>query len=543
MHAVEERVRSIFEEYAQPPGGVAQLLCDRHPAADVAFTSISEDLTPADLTYGDLRASSERTATELAALGVGPGDRVATLVGKGPALLAVMLGTWRLGAVYVPLFTAFGPQAIAMRLVDTDTKVVVTDADQRPKLDPGPDMPAEHGWQVVVSDPSGDLGTGAKRAVPPKYAGGGEWPLVHMLTSGTTGRPKGVVHPLTYLAGWHVYLEFGLGVSRDDAYWCAADPGWAYGLYAAILGPLALGIRSFLVSGGFSADRTMRVLADRAITNFAAAPTVYRALRSLGPATAPAVRLRCASSAGEPLTPEVNDWARDALGTVVRDHYGQTELGMCIGNHQHPDVQRPIKPGSMGQALPGWKVAVLREDADEVAPAGTLGRIAVEARESALMTFGGYQREDDTAGKFTPDGRWYLTGDAGRQDEDGDVFFSARDDDVIIMAGYRIGPFDVESVLAQHAAVAECAVIAVPDEARGEVIEAFVVPRAPHVGRDELAEELQQLVKERYAAYAYPRAVHFTDELPKTPSGKIQRFVLRRRRVAEMQTADGAGDL
>jgi acetyl-CoA synthetase len=549
MGDVAARVRALVEECSGPEVGAAWLLCDRHPPDAVAIVLIEEDLSSAELTYGELRAASERTASALAGLGVGPGDRVATLMGKSRELLATMLGAWRLGAVYVPLFTAFGPQAVAMRLLDTDAKVVVVDPDQRAKLEPGPDVPADGGWQIVVNGAAAAAGdrelagllAGAGREQPAAHAGGGEHPFVHMLTSGTTGRPKGVVHPLTYVADWLAYNELGLGLRKDDRFWCAADPGWAYGLYGAIVAPLAMGVPSHLLCGGFSAERTLRILAERSITNFAAAPTVYRALRAAGDVDTSAIALRCASSAGEPLTPEVNEWAQEALGAAVHDHYGQTELGMCVGNHQHPDVRRAIKPGSMGQALPGWSVVVLRDDADEVAPADTLGRIAVDVAQSPLMTFTGYQHETGPSAKITSDGRWYLTGDAGRMDADGDVFFSARDDDVIIMAGYRIGPFDVESVLLQHEAVAECAVIAVPDETRGEVIEAVVVPRAGHEPSEQLARELQQLVKERYAAHAYPRSVRFAQRLPKTESGKVQRVVLRRERLAELQAAAGAG--
>jgi acetyl-CoA synthetase len=282
----------------------------------------------------------------------------------------------------------------------------------------------------------------------------------------------------------------------------------------------------------------LQVLADHGVSNVAAAPTAYRALKSADWAGLGPYRVRCASSAGEPLTPDVNAWALEAFGVEVRDHYGQTEIGMCVGNHQHPELRRPVKEGSMGQALPGWTMAVLRDDADEIAPHDTLGRLAVDVDHSPLMTFRDYHGGSAAADRFVGDGRWYLTGDAARQDADGDIFFAARDDDVIIMAGYRIGPFDVEAVLSQHEAVAECAVIAVPDDARGEVVEAFVVVREPHVAGDALAATLQRFVKERYAAYAYPRLVHFTDALPKTPSGKIQRYVLRagRRDVEKLRS-------
>jgi acetyl-CoA synthetase len=274
------------------------------------------------------------------------------------------------------------------------------------------------------------------------------------------------------------------------------------------------------------------------VTNFAAAPTVYRALRTSGASVPTDLRLRCASSAGEPLTPEVNQWAETALGVLVHDHYGQTEAGMLINNHHHPVLRRPLKPGSMGHAMPGWAAAVLYPDRDEAAPPGTMGRIAMELATSQLAWFRGYGTDprpgDD---KFTADRRWYLTGDTGSVDEEGYFSFSARDDDVIIMAGYRIGPFEVESVLSTHAEVAECAVIAAPDDVRGEVLEAYVVPLVPAHAGPELARELQQLVKTRFAAHAYPRTVHFVAQLPKTPSGKIQRFLLRRQRRAELDSA------
>jgi acetyl-CoA synthetase len=223
----------------------------------------------------------------------------------------------------------------------------------------------------------------------------------------------------------------------------------------------------------------------------------------------------------------------------VYDHFGQTEVGMVLANHHHPELAYSPKPGSMGRAVPGWALAVLAEDRDEPAGTGVLGRVAIDVAASPLMTFQSYHQAEpeQSATKFTPDGRWYLTGDAARVDTDGDFFFSSRDDDVIIMAGYRIGPFDIESVLSQHTAIAECSVIAAPDPIRGEVIEAYVVLRTGVTGSPELAAQLQQLVKTRYASYAYPRAVHFLDSLPKTPSGKIQRNVLRVRRRAELAAA------
>jgi len=286
---------------------------------------------------------------------------------------------------------------------------------------------------------------------------------------------------------------------------------------------------------GFAAELTWRVLSELRVTNFAAAPTVYRGLRNARSPAPDDLVVWCASSAGEPLKPDVVAWAEQALGVPVHDHYGQTELGMPIANGWHPDVRQPLKPGSMGHALPGWSAAVLSDDRDEILPAGTLGRVAIDVERSPLMWFSGYHDSPEkTAERFSADGRWYFTAEAGAKDADGYFFFSARDDDVIIMAGHRIGPFDVESVLAAHPDVAQAAVVGVPDELCREVVEAFVVPRAAVEGTPELASALQHHVQHRYSAHAYPRAVHFVDALPKTPSAKVQRFVLRERRRAEI---------
>ncbi|WP_405823189.1 AMP-binding protein [Streptomyces sp. NBC_01390] len=541
-----DRVAELTQRFTAPSLDVAWLLCDQHPADRVAFTVVDGNGGTRTLTYGELAEQSHRCARALRGLGVGPGDRVATLMGKSTDLVTVILAIWRLGAVYVPLFTAFAPQAIALRLEGAGAHVVVVDPDQRHKLDPGPDMPDDPQRRVVVSGAGGCgddlmlafLVAAASPEPLPAVTTSGAGPLVHMFTSGTTGKPKGVIHPVSYIAGWQIYLEYGLGVTQDSSYWCAADPGWAYGLYAAIVAPLAAGIPSLLLSGGFSPEATWRTLADHQVTDFTAAPTVYRGLRSSKVPVPQGLCLRRASSAGEPLTPEVNEWTGAALGLAVHDHFGQTEVGMPLANHHHPELARPLKTGSMGRPVPGWSLTVLADDKDEPAGPGVLGRVAIDVAASPLMTFLDYQTAGQSYGKFTADGRYYLTGDAGRIDADGDFFFSSRDDDVIIMAGYRIGPFEIESVLAQHPAVAECSVIGAPDEVRGEVIEAYVVLRDGGQGSAELATELQQLVKTRYAAHAYPRTIHFIDALPKTPSGKTQRYLLRSRRRTELTTRE-----
>jgi acetyl-CoA synthetase len=533
------RVADLLALYGDPSCSAAGLLCDTHDPAALAYRIIGEDGAAADLTYGMLREESERFAAVLAVQGVEAGDRVATLMGKGREYLIALMGIWRRGAVHVPLFTAFAPPAISFRLAGSGAKVVVCDGSQRVKLMPGDATLADAPWRVITTGP-GDSGALAydtlMATTQPGMAAavlGGDAPLIHIYTSGTTGTPKGVVVPTRALASFRAYAEFGLDLRPTDLYWCAADPGWAYGLYFGVLGSLTTGTPSLMQEGGFSPERMLKVLAEQVVTNLAAAPTVYRSLR--GTQAPSEIHLRCASSAGEPLTPDVNYWARGALGVEIHDHYGQTEAGMLINNHHHPLLKQPLKEGSMGWAMPGWAAVILDEHEDRPAPAGQVGRVAMDLEQSPLAWFAGYQgNAAKSAEKFAGNGRWYLTGDRGRVDEDGYFHFSSRDDDVIIMAGYRIGPFEVESVLVTHAAVAEAAVIAAPDEVRGEVIEAYVVLHSGTSPSPELAAEIQQWVKSRYAAHAYPRAVHFADALPKTPSGKVQRFMLRQQRRAEL---------
>jgi acetyl-CoA synthetase len=447
--------------------------------------------------------------------------------------VTVLLGIWRVGGVYVPLFTAFATDAVRSRLQGAGVKLVVADAVQTAKIPDG-------AWTLIVAGTSKSSSDKLIGAVPqltdaladaiPVTSGtpiGGDGAFVHMFTSGTTGAPKGVVHPLRYVAGWQTYLEFGLGVRADSVFWCGADPGWAYGLYTAVVAPMALGMRSVLQRGGFDAAATWSTMAALGITDFAAAPTVFRALRTSDVPVPDGLRLQCLSSAGEPLTAEVNEWSEATLGLTVHDHYGQTELGMAIGYPHHPDLEVPVAAQSMGVALPGWAVTVLKDGTSTPAEVGEPGLLAIEVAASPLMTFTGYAGGRSSAERFTADGAFYLTGDLAVRTAEGTLRFSSRDDDVIIMAGYRIGPFDVESVLAQHDAVAECAVVAAPDPVRGEVIEAFVVLRA--TATDDLERELQDHVRTRFAAHAYPRRVHVVASLPKTPSGKIQRGELRRR--------------
>lgn len=440
MTSPEQHMAHLLTTFGSPAACTADLLCDRHAADAVAFTLVEPDLTGRNVTFGELKESSARMASALAGLGVGAGDRVATLMGKSAELVVALLAIWRLGAVHVPLFTAFAPAAIGVRIAGNGTKAVFVDADQRAKLDPCPAFPQDAGWRIITTGPAADGALAFADLIaahPPlerAVAMGGDAPVIELFTSGTTGSPKGVPVPLRAVAAFAMHQEYGLDHRPSDVFWNAADPGWAYGLYFSVVAPLALGRTAILLHSGFSPALTWSVLARFAVTNFAAGPTVYRALRHADTPVPEGLRLRHCSSAGEPLTQDVIPWAESALGVPVLDHYGQTELGMAVANAWHPDLRGDVRPGSMGRALPGWSVEILRPE------------------------------DDIPAQRFSADRRWYYTGDVARKDEDGYLFFAARADDVILTGGYRIGPFDVESVLAAHDAVAEAAVVGAPDE-------------------------------------------------------------------------------
>ncbi len=545
----EERVAELVAEFDGDGLCLADKLCDRHDPQAVAFTVVTPDLDRADLTFGQLRQRSEAFAAALVHLGVQPGDRVATLMGKSVDLPVAQLGIWRAGAVQVPLFTEFAPPAIALRLRAAEPSVVLCDAGLRAKLDVDMDvdvdmdmdeaLPSYRVIQVGGEVPPGKhrLDRLIRRALDrdwpvPDVVGDGDTEFVRLFTSGTTGEPKGV--PVTYkaVACFQAYLEFALDVRDDDVYWNTADPAWAYGLYYGIIAPMAAGRRSILLTSPVNTALNWALVADLGVTHLCGAPTSYRALRRSGEAAPRGLKLRRLTAAGEPLTPELIAWAERDLGIAIHNHFGQSELGMCAANAWHPDLAGSPKPGSLGRALPGWGLAILSADLQRL-PAGKIGRVAVEIERSPVMWFMGYVAAPElTRTRFTPDGRWYLTGDAGYVDDDGDLFYAARDDDVIITGGYRIGPGEVEEVLRADPRVAEAAVVGVPDAMSGQAIEAFVVlERDVEVG-PQVQTSLQQQVRSKLAAHAYPRAVHIVAQLPKSRTGQVKRHVLRELRPA-----------
>lgn len=530
--AIEARVNELVRTFSANDACVASLLCDRHPSQQTAYRIVGTDGQTSSLSYGTLKMRSEKLASGFAKLGYGPGDRIATLMSKGEDYLVVLMAVWRLGAVYVPLFTAFARGAVEMRLEASGTRLVICDNSQRSKIEGLAGEVFPYLKVANINAPCGeDLSLQEIEASGesefPAFVTGGNGSIIEIYTSGTTGKPKGVIVPLRAFAGFQAYGEFGLGLVEDDVYWNAADPGWAYGLYFGVITSLTTGVTSIIHTEKFSPKGTQDVLRNQGVTNFTAAPTVYRSLRAHGVGSS-TFALRCASSAGEPLTPDVNEWAPKALGVEVHDHFGQTEAGMLVNNHHHPDLKTPIKPGSMGWSSPGWQMTVIDGLTHEELGPGQSGLLAARLSESPFAWFTGYASvPEKSAERLTPCGQWYLTGDVAKYDVDGSFRFSARDDDVIIMAGYRIGPFDIESVISTHPAVREVAVVAAPDDIRGEVLEAVVVLVDGYEPSDALSDEIKTKVRNDYATYAYPRRVHYRDGMPKTPSGKVQRFILR----------------
>ena len=508
----------------------AEICCIRHArdSARVALRHRAPDGAMRDWTFAELDRASARFAGVLADLGVGKGDRVAGLLPRAPELLVTMFAAWRLGAVYQPLFTAFGPKAIEHRLTLGETRVIVTDPTNRPKLKEiasaplivtvgaGPDSGDTDFWSAMEGRPE---------TLPSLGVDAGD-PFLIMFTSGTTGLPKPLLVPVRAIAAFAGYVRDAVGLRPDDRMWNLADPGWAYGLYFGLAGPLALGATIVLHEGGFSVASAYDTIQEYGITNLAGSPTAYRQMVAAGPEAAARIKgqLRVVSSAGEPLNPEVIRWFREHLDAPIHDHYGQTEVGMVLCNHHA--LEHPVRIGSAGYAVPGHRVVVLSPDGRELG-VGEPGELALDRKRSPLMWFTGYLGRDTPS--LSED--YYRSGDMVELNDDGSISFVGRTDDVITTSGYRVGPFDVESGLIEHAAVLESAVIGKPDPERTEIVKAFVVLNPGYEASPALAEELRLHVRARLSAHAYPREIDFVADLPKTPSGKVQRFLLRQEEV------------
>lgn len=501
--------------------------CDRWAEDDrIALHWVSRDLARHDISFATLQRDAARFANYLRAQGIGPGDVVAGLLPKAPELLVVVLGTWRAGAIYQALFTAFGPDAIASRVTGpagSGARLIVTDAQNAPKLDHVAGCPPVLAIGHGAADNAFANAMAAQPDTFPPVMRAGSDPFIMIYTSGTTGNPKGVRMPNAALLQFAESMHTGFGVTADDTFWCMADPGWALGLYIGIAAPLLIGKPVVLYEGPFTVDSTVHVIADVGVTNFVTAPTALRLMRAAGEsAIAPIARqLRVISAGGEAVSPEIVRWANTALHCPVHEVWGQTEMGVTTYNHV--GLRQENRIGSVGTANPGFAFAILDDDLNP-APDGAVGVMAVDRARSPLFFFCGYWRTENQP----IHGNWYLTGDTMKRDADSYYYFVGRNDDLITSAGYRIGPSDIEDTILSHPSVAEVAVVGKPDPERTEIVKAFVVLRSGWEAGDDLAAQYRQLVRERLAAHAYPREVAFLTELPKTPSGKVQRYVLRR---------------
>ncbi|WP_288424060.1 AMP-binding protein [uncultured Acinetobacter sp.] len=503
--------------------------CDRHADSDaIALYWYAKDGRKEQYSFRELKKYSTQFASFLKSQGVRKGDRVSGLLPRTPELIITILATWRIGAVYQPLFTAFGPKAIEHRIQLAQSKLVITDLANREKLSEISSCPpivtvqAELHTQNYPQDFDFWRELNRQTETVELEMLSINDPFLLMFTSGTTGPAKPLKVPLKALIAFGDYMKNAIGLSQDDIFWNIADPGWAYGLYYAITGPLLLGHSTLFYEGGFNAESVCDVINEYGITNLAGAPTAYRMMMAADPSQMAQLRgkLRVVSSAGEPLNPEVIRWFKEVLDVPIYDHYGQTEVGMVVCNHHA--LAHPVRSGSAGFASPGYRIAIIDEQGNELAT-DVPGILAIDIAQSPMMWFSGY--EESRKSPFV--GQYYLTGDTAEIHADGSMSFVGRSDDVITTSGYRVGPFDVESALLEHDAVIEAAVIGVPDLERTEIIKAFVILAHHHTASAELQQELSLFVKKRLSAHAYPRLIEFVTELPKTPSGKIQRFLLR----------------
>lgn len=494
-----------------------------HPSALICRSSDGRVSTHSG---ADIMAIARRTASALKKVGVCRGDRVAGLLSRSIESFTIPLGVWQLGAIYVPLFSGFGPEAIQVRLEDSGSAFVVTDSQSRPNLALVEDR---LGTFVVVM--SGRRVAGQDFSLSELMENGSEDieladtnrrdPATIMYTSGTSGQPKGCVIPHSGIITLWPYIERCLALTRADVLFSSADTGWSFGLYTTGLSPLSLGHQRVLFEGKFRAAVWWETIRSLDVSHFASAPTGFRQLVADNHTETAAPSLVAATSAGEPLTPAVFISWQEREGIVIHDSYGLTEVGMVIANLRGQDAGSLPVAGSMGVEVPGFEVCLVDANGERVAN-GERGRIAV--RDNGYLLSSTYWgRDAEWRARLADD--WWVTEDVAYRDEIGRYWYVGRADDVIVTAGYNIGPFEVEKVLLEHPLVLEAACIAEPDERKGHVVSAYVV-----LAEDEppgLVEQLRQSVGERIGWHAAPKHIRVSLELPRTESGKVIRRYLR----------------
>lgn len=544
---------SVRAELSGLAGGglnVAFEALDRHLAAGrgdrLALRWIGKDDRIRDYTYAELTAAVNRFANVLTDLGLTRGDRVFCLASRLPELYIAALGTLKAGCVFSPLFSAFGPEPVRGRMEIGDASALVTtDALYRRKVAPWRDEMPGLKHVLLIGGGAGEIpGTHRVNALMAEASdrfeaaatGPEDMALLHF-TSGTTGKPKGAVH--VHGAVLHHYLtgKYALDLHPDDVFWCTADPGWVTGTSYGIIAPLLHGVTMIVDEAEFDAERWYRILQEQAVTVWYTAPTAIRMLMRLGGEIAAKYdlsALRFLASVGEPLNPEAVVWSTEVFGRPFHDNWWQTETGgIMIANY----AAMPVKPGSMGRPLPGIEAAIVshREGngIDFIETAGEQGELALKTGWPSM--FRGYLHEEERYRKCFVDG-WYLTGDLAMRDSDGYFWFVGRTDDLIKSAGHLIGPFEVESALMEHPAVAEAGVIGIPDPVMGQAVKAFVALKPGYEPGDALNKELRGHARKRLGPAVAPKEIDFRTNLPKTRSGKIMRRLLKAR---ELGLAEG----
>ncbi len=483
------------------------------------------------LTFADVSRASSRFARLLVSLGVRPGDPVLVMLGKLPEWQTTLLGALEAGALVIPCSTILRPKDLLYRAQHSGAVAIVATPEPAAVADTVRGELASVRHFLAFSDgderlPDGWLDAAREMdrlpdEAPPLPRTRASDPALVYYTSGTTGPPKAVLHSHAYTRAQRLTAEVWLGLRDGDRVWTTSDTGWAKAAYGVLFGPWNLGAEVFQYAGRFEPGRELRLLEELQPQVFCAPPTEYRLLVKEDLPGLHVPRLRECVSAGEPLNPEVIRAWHEATGLTIRDGYGQTETILLVGNF--PGL--PVRPGSMGLPMPGHRVEVIGEDASVLAP-GEVGDVALRGDPPSL--FRGYWK-DPAATQRCRRGEWYVTGDRAYKDADGYFWFVGRADDLIISAGYRIGPFEVESALVEHPAVVEAAAVAAPDPDRGAIVKAYVVLRPGVRGDAALVKQLQDHVKRVTAPYKYPRAIEFVESLPKTVSGKIRRVELRGR--------------
>ncbi len=530
------------------PGGalnIAHEAIDRHVLAGrgdkLALRWIGRDDQVRDFSYAALRAQTNRFANVLAQRGVAKGDRVFSLLGRVPELYLAALGTLKNGSVFSPLFSAFGPEPIKARMtIGNATALVTSEAFYRRKIEPWRNELASLA-HVFLTECSGSLPAGTIdlaaalaqaldtfETVPTAPE---DMALLHF-TSGTTGRPKGVVHVHEAVVAHHITGRLALDLHPDDVFWCTADPGWVTGTSYGIISPLTNGVTMIVDQAEFDAERWYRLLQEQKVTVWYTAPTAIRMLMKIGTDIARRFdlsKVRLMASVGEPLNPEAVTWSAAAFGKPFHDNWWQTETGgIMISNYRSMDV----KPGSMGRPLPGVTAGIVERLEDgtvrEITKPMAMGELALRPGWPSMMR--GYLNEEQRYRKCFVGG-WYLTGDLAMRDDEGYFWFVGRADDVIKSAGHLIGPFEVESALMEHPAVAEAGVIGIPEPTSGEMVKAFVALKDGFESSEALRKELLGHARQRLGPAIAPKDIAFRQNLPKTRSGKIMRRLLKAREL------------